>query len=293
MTPSLRVSFLAAAMAVCCGPARAACPADALGVARTIEIGPPGTAVGLQSYPRTLQLEDHEVVLTFDDGPTPGTTPQILDALARECVRATFFLIGRNAAANPALVRREIAEGHSVGHHSNTHPAKTLRLMDAAAAKADIEAGVAAVEKAGYGAASDKPHTPFFRFPGFADTPELLSWLEGRGFTVFGSDLWASDWRDMTPQAELDLVMSRLAEAGRGIVLFHDSRPPTAAMLPDFLKRLKQEGYRVVHIVPGAGPTPVREAPPGWTSTTEPIVQRNLGRMHAPRREEAAPHKSD
>ncbi len=291
MTPSLRLSFLTSALVALCAPVSAACPEGALDTARTIEIGPRGTAIGLQSYPSTLKLEDHEVVLTFDDGPTPATTPKVLDALGRECVKATFFLIGRNAAGAPALVRREIAEGHSVGHHSNTHPAKTLRLMDAAAAKADIEAGVAAVEKAGYGAASDKPHTPFFRFPGFADTPELLSWLEARGFTVFGSDLWASDWQEMTPQAELDLVMSRLDKAGRGIVLFHDSRPSTAAMLPDFLRRLKEGGYRVVHIVPGAGPTPLTEPRPDWTSTTEPIVRRNLGRMQTRGPEPAA--KSD
>ena len=235
-----------------------------------------GLALGLQSYPRTLDLHDHEVVLTFDDGPA-GPTPRVLDALARECVRATFFLIGRNAEALPDLVRREIAEGHNTGSHSYSHPDSTLRLMNEAAARADIERGIAAVERAGYGVAGASPHTPFFRFPGFADTPALLAFLAGRRITVFGSDLWASDWRNMTPDAELALVMSRLEKRGRGIILFHDSKLATAEMLPAFLRQLKIRGYRVVHLAPGAGPTPVADAPPGWTSTTEPIIARTLG----------------
>ncbi|MBL1257983.1 polysaccharide deacetylase family protein [Methylocystis sp. Sn-Cys] len=246
------------------------CEPDALGVSRTIAIGPKGTAVGLQSYPRTLDLQDHEVVLTFDDGPAEPTA-RVLDALAKECALATFFVIGRNAEEAPALVRREAAEGHSIGYHSYSHPANTLRLMYDDAAKADIEKGVAAVEKASAGKSA-----PFFRFPGFADTPELVSYLEGKGFTIFGSDLWASDWSPMAPKAELDLVMSRLEKAGKGIVLFHDSKAQTAAMLPDFLRALKDRGYKLAHIVPGAGETPIVEAGPEWTSTTEPIIAKTL-----------------
>lgn len=263
-------AFLLAAPCLASPPA--ACGPDALGVSRVIAIdGAEGLALGLQSYPRTLDLHDHEVVLTFDDGPAAPTS-RVLDALARECVRATFFLIGHNAEARPDLVRREIAGGHSVGDHSYSHPAATLRSMTEAAAEADIERGIVAVEQAGYGVASTVPHTPFFRFPGFADTPSLLAFLAGRGMTVFGSDLWASDWRTMTPEAELALVLSRLERLRKGIILFHDSKSSTAQMLPAFLRQLKARGYRVVHVTPGAGPTPVIDAPVGWTSTTEAII---------------------
>ncbi|MGA8170378.1 MAG: polysaccharide deacetylase family protein [Methylocystis sp.] len=262
------------------GPAAAdpaACGSDKLGTSREIAIdGSEGLALGLQSYPHTLALADHEVVLTFDDGPAP-TTPQVLTALKEQCVHATFFVIGHNASANPELVKREVEEGHSVGYHSNTHPARTLRLMTPEAAKADIEAGIAAVDKAAYGDAGAKPRAPFFRFPGFADSPALLDYLRGRGMTVFGSDLWASDWRTMTPQAELALVMGRLEQAGRGIILFHDSKASTAKMLPDFLRALKAKGFKVAHMVAGAGPTPVEKAGPGWKSTTEPIIAKTLG----------------
>ena len=274
LLPALCAFLLAAP---CLAASREACGPDVLGVSRVIAINAgQRLALGLQSYPRTLDLHDHEVVLTFDDGPA-GPTVRVLDALARECVRATFFVIGQNAEALPALVTREIAEGHSVGHHSYSHPAGTLRSMNEQAAEADIERGIAAVERAGYGAARASPHTPFFRFPGFADTPALLSYLAGRGIVVFGSDLWASDWRKMTPETELALVMSRLEKLRKGIILFHDSKSSTADMLPAFLRQLKTRGYRIVHVMPGAGPTPVTDAPPGWTSTTEAMIARTLG----------------
>ena len=279
---SNRICFLSILAALVAMPGAAAplasCGPEKLGTSREIAVdGGEGLALGLQSYPRTLALADHEVVLTFDDGPVPPTTPLVLSALKEQCVRATFFIIGNNASADPALVKREMEEGHSVGYHSNSHPARTLRLMSLDAAKADIEAGIAAVDKAAYGDASGKPRTPFFRFPGFADSPALLDYLRGRGMTVFGSDLWASDWRTMTPQAELDLVMGRLEQAGKGIILFHDSKASTAKMLPDFLRALKAKGFKVVHMVAGAGPTPVENAGPDWKSTTEPIIAKTLG----------------
>jgi peptidoglycan-N-acetylglucosamine deacetylase len=284
--PSIRrLSLVAGLFALLANPAGAApaCGPEKLGTSRDIAIdGSEGLSLGLQSYPTTLALDDHEVVLTFDDGPA-ATTAQILAALKEECVRATFFVIGSNAAATPDVVKREVLEGHSVGYHSNTHPAKTLRLMYPEGAKADIDAGVAAVDKAAYGAASGKPHAPFFRFPGFADTPALLDYVHGRGLAVFGADLWASDWQAMTPQSELALVMGRLEKLGKGILLFHDSKMSTAKMMPDFLRALKEKGFRVVHLVGGEGPTPVWRAGPDWKSTTEPIIARTLsghGHVH-------------
>ncbi|MGQ0446413.1 MAG: polysaccharide deacetylase family protein, partial [Beijerinckiaceae bacterium] len=251
----------------------AACPPAALGVARTLEVGTSGgLQVGLKTYPRTLALDDREIVLTFDDGPALHTTPKILDALAAECVKATFFLVGRNAKALPALVKREVAEGHTVGHHSFSHPDATLRQMSENAAQDDIRRGFEADDKAAYGTASGAPKVRFFRFPGFADTPELVAWLAAQNIAVFGADFWASDWRDMTPDAELALILSRLDEERRGILLLHDTKQQTAAILPDLLRELKKRGYKIVALVPGKEPAPTRAAPEGWTSATEKII---------------------
>lgn len=268
---SLRVLFALSLIFSSAPAVRAECGSEALGVSRTLTIGrATPTAVGLQTYPRTLDLADHEVVLTFDDGPA-APTAKVLDALAKECAKATFFIIGHNAEAMPALVKRAAAEGHAIGHHSYSHPDRTLRLMDEAVAKADIEKGIAATNRAAGGHSA-----PFFRFPGFADTPALIADLNAKGYTVFGSDVWASDWKVMTPKAERDLVLSRLDKIGRGIVLFHDSKSQTAEMLGEFLRELKNRGYRLVHLLPGEGETPIVSAGPGWTSTTEPIIAKTL-----------------
>ena len=209
--------------------------------------------LGTQSYRQTLELCDHEVVLTFDDGPSPETTPRILRALREANVHATFFLIGKHTREHPELAREEVAEGHTVGHHSNTHPGFTLRGFDTASAEADIQSGIEEDERAIYGpnATPGHPHVPFFRFPGFADTQELLSDLDRRDIAVFGSDLWAGDWIAMSAERERQRVMALLEARPHhnGIILFHDTRPSTAEMLPHLLAELKAGGYRVVHLV--------------------------------------------
>lgn len=230
--------LMAAGQAFACGP-------EALGTARIMPVSAQQTPrVGLKSYPHTLPLALKEVVLTFDDGPLPGPTDRVLAALAHECVRATFFLIGRNAAANPHLVKRIAREGHTLANHSMTHP-WTMREMPHDSAWKNILDGEAAIEAAAGGKIA-----PFFRFPGFADTPALLERLSGRKIAVFGTDLWASDWNVMSPETQLKLVMNRLNTQGRGIILFHDTKSQTAAMLPPLLRALKQGGYKVVHVVP-------------------------------------------
>jgi len=229
------------------------CPGntDALGTERVLSVSATTTPrVGRKQFPSTLPLAAREVVLTFDDGPWPSTTPKVLNALEHECVHATFFLLGRNALAAPALAQRELAEGHTIAHHSFAHP--LLSKMSLAAADAEVDHGISAVERAVYGASSAKPRTPFFRFPGFAASPALLDDMQKRGLVVFGADLWASDWNSMTPQQELALLLHRLDAAGGGIILLHDTRAQTANMVPALLRALKARGYHVVHVVPAS-----------------------------------------
>ena len=241
---------LFAAQPAAADTARQPCPGnpDALSTSRVITVDAATTPrVGRKHFPATLPLADKEVVLTFDDGPRPGTTSAVLNALKRECVRATFFLVGRNAAAHPELARRELAEGHTVAHHSYRHP--RLDRLNPDAAEAEIDRGFTAVDTALYGHAAGQPRTPFFRFPGFASTSQLLNRLAARNIVVFGADLWASDWNPMSPSQQLRQVLRRLQAAHGGIVLLHDTRRQTAAMLPAFLRSLKAGGYRIVHVI--------------------------------------------
>lgn len=227
------------------------CPGNsqALGTERVIEVNAKSTPrVGRKHFPSTLPLARKELVLTFDDGPWPGTTPKVLDALKRECVRATFFLLGKNAEAHPEFARRALAEGHSIGHHTYAHP--LLDHMPLAKAEAEINRGIEADEYAVYGQRRTDPAVPFFRFPGFASNRALLDRMSQRGIMVFGADVWASDWDPMSPEQELRLILARIEQVGRGIVLFHDTKAQTAQMLPAFLHELKRRGYHIVHVVP-------------------------------------------
>src|ERR1700738_5319691 len=226
------------------------CPrAGTLGTSRTLKVDAATTPqVGLKSFPQTLPLAAHEVVLTFDDGPWPSTTAKVLAALAHECVRATFFLIGKSASEHPGLVRRIAAEGHTIGHHTWLH--RSLMRIPPDETTEEIDHGIAAVEMALHGVASSTPTTPFFRFPGFESTPATLELLQSRGIAVFGADLWAGDWKPMTPKQELKVLIDRLSRARKGIILLHDPKAQTAAMLPQFLRYLRDNHYRVVHLVP-------------------------------------------
>ncbi|WBL75786.1 polysaccharide deacetylase family protein [Bradyrhizobium xenonodulans] len=228
----------------------AECPRkDALGTSRVLSVDARTTPrVGLKSFPQTLSLADHEVVLTFDDGPNPPTTSKVLAALAQECVRATFFLIGLHASQHPDMVKRIAREGHTIGHHTWSHPFMARIPFDKA--KDEIDRGIAANEMALKGTSTTTPSTPFFRFPYFESTQAQLDLLQARGMVVFGADLWASDWNEMTPEQELKLVTERLAASGKGIVLFHDPKARTAAIMPAFLRYLRENGFRIVHIVP-------------------------------------------
>jgi peptidoglycan/xylan/chitin deacetylase (PgdA/CDA1 family) len=220
-----------------------------LGTSRVLTVDAATTPrVGLKSFPQTLPLGDHEVVLTFDDGPWPATTPRVLAALAAECVRATFFLIGKPASEHPDLARRIAAEGHTIGHHTWSH--RSLMRIKPGDAVEEINHGIDADELALHGQATTVPSTPFFRFPGFESTPATLDLLQSRGIVVFGADLWAGDWNPMTPAQELKLLTDRLKIAGKGIILLHDTKARTAAMLPAFLRYLRDNHYAVVHLVP-------------------------------------------
>ncbi|WP_247367889.1 polysaccharide deacetylase family protein [Bradyrhizobium sp. CW10] len=229
------------------------CPRqDVLGTSRVLEVDAKAHArVGLNSFRETLPLADHEVVLTFDDGPRPPSTQKVLAALAKECVRATFFLVGKSSAKSPELVRRIAAEGHTIAHHSWSHT--MMSKMTFEQAKKDIDRGIAADETALKGASAQSPPSRFFRFPYFDSSPAMLEFLRSRGMVVFGADLSAGDWENLTPEQELKTVTERLEVASKGIILLHDAQARTAAMMPAFLRYLHENGYRIVHLVP-AGP---------------------------------------
>src|SRR5207245_11205003 len=115
------LGVLTIASAVALAPNRPRHP-DAFGNSSSLVVDPRAhPRIGTMQYRETLPLKDHEVVLTFDDGPLPKYSNQVLQILADECIKATFFIIGEQAKANPEGVRKLVAAGHTVGTHSMTH----------------------------------------------------------------------------------------------------------------------------------------------------------------------------
>lgn len=116
--------------------------------------------------------------------------------------------VGRSSAEFPDLVRRIAAQGNTVAHHSWSHP--KMSTIPIEQAKEDIDRGIAADEMALNGISTKIPSTPFFRFPYFDSPPAILEFLQSRGIAVFGAELSADDWENITPDEELKKLTGRL-----------------------------------------------------------------------------------
>ncbi|HKA75601.1 MAG TPA: polysaccharide deacetylase family protein [Pseudolabrys sp.] len=236
-------------------PASSAAPAtkcdnpNALGVSRVIEIdttGGPG--FGFEHFKAYDFLRDHEIVLTFDDGPWPGNTPAVLKALADQCTKALFFPIGKHAGWHPEILKQVVAAGHTVGSHTWSH--KDLSKLPEQEGKDEIEKGIAAVSIA----LGNQPVGPFFRFPALRHPPELVKYLGERNVGIFSTDMDSFDFKMRKPEQVIASVMKKLEKRGKGIILMHDFQQATAHAAPELLKKLKDGGYKVVQVV---GKTPI------------------------------------
>src|SRR5258708_23466593 len=179
------VLWLSMASGMAAMPAHAAdCPGNpgALGPSRTLVVDPrEHPRIGTMQYAETLPLQDHEVVLTFDDGPLPPHSTQVLDILAAQCVKATFFIIGRMARSFPEGVRRVRDAGHSIGTHSQNHPL-SMNRMPIERARQEIDDGIAATEAALGGSAS---LAPLFRIPVLLRSQALEDYLASKGIQTW------------------------------------------------------------------------------------------------------------
>jgi peptidoglycan/xylan/chitin deacetylase (PgdA/CDA1 family) len=250
----------------------AGCPGNsrALGTSRTIVVDPRAhDRIGTMDYVETLPLADHEVVLTFDDGPLPPYTNKVLDILASECIRATYFIVGEMAKEFPALVRRAYDEGHSIGTHSYSHPIP-FRTQGFERTKAQIDGGINATAAA-LGDAGKL--SPFFRFPGFGHTPPAEDYLASRGVMIWGADAPADDWMKIGPKEIARRAINRLERKGKGVLLLHDIHERTVLALPIILEELKARGFRIVHVEAAtADRTPTVTAASDWRLRSRPTL---------------------
>jgi peptidoglycan/xylan/chitin deacetylase (PgdA/CDA1 family) len=237
MPPPAAEKRTAAAKPVCNNP-------NALGVSRTIQLdttGGPG--LGMSQYRDYDFLQPGEVVLTFDDGPWPVSTPAVLAALSAQCVQAVFFPIGKHSTWHPDILKQVIAAGHSVGSHTWSH--QNLGTKTPQEARDEIEKGISAVSMM-----AGTPIAPFFRFPQLRQTADLKAYLAERNITAFSIDIDSEDFRIHKADVLVTSVMTKLKKAGKGIILMHDLHKWSAAALPEILAQLKAGGYKVVFIKP-------------------------------------------
>ncbi len=248
---ALAISMSAMGASAFAEPAQTKCAnPNALGVSRVVQIdttGAPG--FGFEHFKAYDFLRDHEVVLTFDDGPWPWNTEHVLKALADQCTKAMFFPIGKHAGWHPEILKKVLAAGHTVGSHTWSH--KDLSTLSADDAKTEFEMGVAAVSIA----LGDKPIAPFFRFPALKHPPEMLKYLATRNVGIFSTDIDSFDFKMRRPQQVVHSVISKLDKRGKGIVLMHDFQHATAEAMPEILKQLKAHGFKIVQVV---GKTPLQ-----------------------------------
>jgi peptidoglycan/xylan/chitin deacetylase (PgdA/CDA1 family) len=229
-------------------PAIACANPNAMGVSRVVEIdtgGGPG--FGSQHFKNYDFLRDHEVALTFDDGPWPSNTQAVLKALADQCLRATFFPIGKHATYHPEILKQVVAAGHTIGSHTWSHAdlQAVMKKGGQDAAIEEIEKGASAVRMM-----AGAPTAPFFRFPDLRHPPEMLTYLGGRNIASFSTDIDSFDFKIKRPEELTRSLVGKLNKLGKGIILMHDFQKGTAAALPQILGELQKNGFKVVHMVP-------------------------------------------
>ncbi len=201
------------------------------------------------------------VALTFDDGPDEIWTPQILDILERENVRATFFIIGKNGQANPSLVKRIVADGHDIGNHTFTHP--NLGEIPGRVTEIELTATQRLIESL------TGRSTRLFRAPYFGDaepqTPdevEPAAIANRLGYLIAGLRVDPNDWDPPGADEIVKRVVAGVENSDPDkqgqVVLLHDGggdRSQTVEALNRLIHELRARGYRFVTISQLAGMT--------------------------------------
>jgi len=208
------------------------------------------------------------VAITFDDGPNAALTPKLLDLLAAHRMKATFFVVGENAAAYPEILKRAAREGHEIANHSWSHP--NLGKMGDDAVRRELQKTDDAI-KAAIGV-----RPTLLRPPYGSITARQKSWIhETFGYRVIIWDVDPLDWKRPGPSAVCNRIVSETRPGS--IILAHDIHPPTIDAMPATFDQLQEKGFRFVtvsELLAMARPRPPKPAatarPPGAAPATAP-----------------------
>jgi peptidoglycan/xylan/chitin deacetylase (PgdA/CDA1 family) len=229
----------------------------------------------------SVHVDGPYIALTFDDGPSATLTPKLLDLLAAHHMKATFFVVGQNAADHPDILRRAVREGHEIANHSWSHP--NLGKMSDEAVRRELQK----TDDAIFAAIGKRP--TLLRPPYGSITARQKHWIhDDFGYRIIIWDVDPLDWKRPGPS----VVCSRILKETRAgsIVLAHDIHPPTLEAMPATFDQLDRKGFKSVTVTqllamatplppkptatprptstPGASPGPVA-TPPATTRTPD------------------------
>jgi peptidoglycan-N-acetylglucosamine deacetylase len=216
----------------------------------------------------SVNVEGPYIAMTFDDGPSPETTPRLLDILKQRNIKATFFMIGQNAQANPAIVQRILAEGHEIGNHSWTHP-QLSKLSDDRVTEEITKTQAAIKNACGY--------TPVLLRPPYgAITARQKEWIEKQfGLSVIIWSVDPFDWK----RPGVSVIEQRILAGARSgaIVLSHDIHKQTVDAMPATLDALAAKGFKFVTVSqliamnkPKSSPSPSPQSRPSGSPRPSP-----------------------
>lgn len=197
------------------------------------------TTLPAQTAIKSVKTDQPVVALTFDDGPHPTNTARMLELFARENIKVTFYEVGGNVVAHPALARAIHAAGHEIGNHSKTHP-KLGEMTDLDAIRAELVETQSIVKEA-------TGFTPVtFRAPFLSHNPALWTILDELKLPSIGASISTADWDSKVTQ---EMILKRASKAGPGdIVLMHTWPDKTVAALPEIIANLRAKGLRFVTV---------------------------------------------
>lgn len=205
------------------------------------------SAQGFGPAATSFQTERREVWLTIDDGPDPASTPRVLELLRRHGAKATFFVVGARVRKHPELARLIAAAGHTLGNHTDTHPAGNFWFASPRRTASEIDGCVGALLLAG------APFERIFRPPVGIRNPFLNPQLEARGMRLVLWNARGFDGAGGAPRAALARIVRRIRPGG--ILLAHEGEPRPGerlAFVELLLEHLRSEGYTCVLPPPGA-----------------------------------------
>jgi peptidoglycan-N-acetylglucosamine deacetylase len=214
----------------------------------------------------SVHVDGPFIALTFDDGPNATLTPKLLDLLAARHLKATFFVVGQNAADHPDILKRAVREGHEIANHSWSHP--NLGKMSDEAVRRELQK----TEDAIVAAIGKKP--VLMRPPYGSITARQKKWIHDEfGYRIILWDVDPLDWKRPGPSVVTARILKE-TKAG-SIVLSHDIHPPTIEAMPATFDQLMKKGFKsvtVTELLGMATPIPPKPSPSPSVSRAEPVA---------------------